>query len=153
MADGELVSLIDAETSIKASSTLEKATGKKNIIDGSPETCWTSQQGLPQFIQLGFSGRVIPKRLVITFQGGFVGRTCALYTLKDEGTKDWQKFAVIYPEDVNRAQLFDLVPTAPEILEGGVKALKLVFEESTDFFGRITIYELKLDGVFILTQP
>ena len=106
-------------------------------------------QGLPQYIQLGFSGRVIPKRLEITFQGGFVGRTCALYTLKQEATKDWQKVAVIYPEDVNRAQLFDLVPMAPEFLEGGVKALKLVFEESTDFFGRITVYGLKLDGVLL----
>jgi hypothetical protein len=148
MADDEMISLIDADTSIKVSSTLEKAAGKKNIIDGSPETCWTSQQGLPQYIQLGFSGRVTPKRLEITFQGGFVGRTCALYTLKQEGTKDWQKFAVIYPEDVNRAQLFDLVPTAPEIV-GGVKALKLIFEESTDFFGRITVYDLKLDGVVL----
>lgn len=109
-------------------------------------------QGLPQFIQLGFSGRVVPKKLEITFQGGFVGRACTLYTLKEEGTKDWQKFAVIYAEDVNRAQLFDLIPMAPDILEGGIKGLKLIFEESTDFFGRITVYDLKLDGKHIPSQ-
>ena len=28
----------------RVSSTLEKSTGKKNLIDGSPETCWTSTQ-------------------------------------------------------------------------------------------------------------
>ncbi len=55
-------SLINAETKIKCvyvqdvrrsslipgllrvSSTLDKSVGKKNLTDGSPETCWTSQQ-------------------------------------------------------------------------------------------------------------
>lgn len=44
----------------------------------------------------------------------------------------------VYPEDVNRTQSFDL----PE--EDTVKALKLVFEESSDFFGRITVYGVDL---------
>ena len=41
---------------------------------------------------------------------------------------------------MNRAQLFDLA--AVEL----VKGIKLVFEESSDFFGRITIYDLVIEG-------
>ena len=58
----------------------------------------------------------------------------------------WQILSHIYPEDVNRRQSFDLVPTQPELLESGVTSVKLVFEESSDFFGRITVYDLKLEG-------
>ncbi|KAH8835113.1 hypothetical protein DL96DRAFT_23681 [Flagelloscypha sp. PMI_526] len=36
--------LITPETQIKVSSTLDKSVGKKHLVDGSPETCWTSQQ-------------------------------------------------------------------------------------------------------------
>ncbi|CAA7268042.1 unnamed protein product [Cyclocybe aegerita] len=153
MTGGELSSLINEETSIKVSSTLEKANGKRNLIDGSPETCWTSQQsfrniqGLPQFIQLGFTNRVIPKRVSITFQGGFVGTRCAICIPTDEsGKKDWRPFTTIFPEDVNRRQMFELVPSQPDLLTEGVIALKLVFEESSDFFGRITVYDVAVEG-------
>ena len=101
-------------------------------------------QGLPQFIQLDFPNCVIPKRLSIVFQGGFVGRRCAVCI---PGTDTaWHILSHIYPEDVNRRQSFDLVPTQPELLEGGVSSVKLVFEESSDLFGRITVYDLKLEG-------
>jgi hypothetical protein len=103
-------------------------------------------QGLPQFIQLDFPNRVIPKRLSIVFQGGFVGRRCAVRISGTDSNTAWQTLSHIYPEDVNRRQSFDLVPTHPELLEGGVSSVKLVFEESSDFFGRITVYDLKLEG-------
>jgi len=41
---------------------------------------------------------------------------------------------------VNRAQVFDLAAGEP------VKGIKLVFEESSDFFGRITVYDLMIEG-------
>jgi hypothetical protein len=60
---------------------------------------------------------------------------------------EWRPFNVIYPEDVNRRQTFDLQPTnSDDELDDGVQAIKFVFEESSDFFGRITIYDLKLEG-------
>ncbi|KAF9055989.1 galactose-binding domain-like protein [Panaeolus papilionaceus] len=148
---GELVSLVDQNTSIKVSSTLEKANGKKNLVDNNPETCWRSQQGLPQFIQLGFNNQVIPKRISITFQGGFVGTRCSLSippTANQDGSmkKEWSVVTHIYPKDVNRKQSFDLVMAESSLPERGVSALRLVFEESSDFFGRITIYDLTLEG-------
>ena len=103
-------------------------------------------QGLPQFIQLGFPNRVIPKQLSIVFQGGFVGTRCAVCIPGTDSNTNWQILCYIYPEDVNRRQIFDLVPTQPGLLGGGVSSIKLVFEESSDFFGRITVYDLKLEG-------
>jgi len=86
-----------------------------------------------------FPSPVIPKRISLTFQGGFVGTTCVVTTQSPDATS-WQELTRIYPEDVNRAQLFDLAAVEP------VKGIKLVFEESSDFFGRITIYDLMIEG-------
>jgi hypothetical protein len=85
---------------------------------------------------------VIPKRLTITFQGGFVGHRC---TVRVPDKKDWEIVTTIYPENVNRQQVFDLPQSHPRFIEG-ISFLKLVFEESSDFFGRITVYDLKLEG-------
>ncbi|KAJ3749917.1 hypothetical protein DFH05DRAFT_1465017 [Lentinula detonsa] len=199
----EMVSLISPDTLIKVSSTLDKSVGKKNLIDGSPETCWTSQQGLPQTITLTFplssssSRGVIPKTLSLTFQGGFVGRTCAIHFrpvpvhLDSSEKATWTVLKYVYPEDVNRRQTFTLPtptvttvnsalssssePSTPPVTVGvsalpsastdgdiepediinahptveerlGISALKLTFETSSDFFGRVTIYDLELKG-------
>jgi len=134
-----LTRLITKDTRIKVSSTLDSSLGKSCLVDGSPETCWTSQQGLPQYIQLIFPSPVIPKRISLTFQGGFVGTTCVVTTQFQDVTS-WQELTRIYPEDANRAQMFDLEAEEP------VKGIKLVFEESSDFFGRITVYDLMIEG-------
>ncbi|KAH8110697.1 galactose-binding domain-like protein [Phellopilus nigrolimitatus] len=146
----ELKPLINESSRIKVSSSLDRSAGKKHLTDGSPETCWTSQQGLPQFIQITFDRPVIPRVVHITFQGGFVGKRCALSVVpaassEDEGkspaTAKMSHLTVIYPEDVNRRQTFELPETSP------VAQLKIVFEESSDFFGRITIYDLQVTGL------
>jgi hypothetical protein len=105
------------------------ATSPKSIIT----------QGLPQYIQLVFPSPVVPRRISLTFQGGFVGTAC-LVTTRSQDATTWQELTRIYPEDVNRAQVFDLTAGEP------VKAIKLIFEESSDFFGRITVYNLMIEG-------
>ncbi|KAF8628210.1 hypothetical protein AX15_003998 [Amanita polypyramis BW_CC] len=141
-------SLLKPDTLIKVSSTLDKSVGKKHLVDNNPETCWTSQQGLPQFIQLTFTEHVIPHRLFLIFQGGFVGTRCSVHVLL-YGESEWKILTHVYPEDVNRRQSFDLIPPDPHMLTSGATSLKLLFEESSDFFGRITIYDLKLEGSFV----
>lgn len=103
-------------------------------------------QGTPQSIQLSFSSPVVPRKIHLTFQGGFVGTQCSLETQagSSEGEKaDWQPWTHIYPEDVNRKQSFDL---PIETVKEGVVGLRIVFEQSSDFFGRITVYDLQLLG-------
>ncbi|OBZ80069.1 Nuclear receptor 2C2-associated protein [Grifola frondosa] len=151
MAD-DIVSLITPDIKIKVSSTLDKSVGKKYLTDGSPETCWTSQQGTPQFIQLSFPSPVLPKRIALTFQGGFVGTRCSVdVILSGEGADktQWKTFTRIFPEDVNRKQIFQLTPIDPALSQKEIDSLKLVFEESSDFFGRITVYDLQLEGTVI----
>lgn len=104
-------------------------------------------QGLPQSIQLLFPSPIIPHRVLLTFQGGFVGTRCTVHLQSSEGDA-WEKLTQIYPEDVNRAQDFDLQEVATHAVQG----IKLVFEESSDFFGRITVYDLNIEGVVVEEQ-
>jgi hypothetical protein len=69
----------------------------------------------------------------------------------DGGEKEWHTMTQIYPEDVNRRQVFDLVPIDQTKAEKGVDCLRLLFEESSDFFGRITVYDLDIQGKIELT--
>jgi hypothetical protein len=84
-----------------------------------------------------FDKKVTPTRLLLTFQGGFVGTRCSIEVFD---SSRWRQLSFIYPEDVNRKQSFDLAGASD------VEGLKIVFEESSDFFGRITVYDLQLDG-------
>jgi hypothetical protein len=70
---------------------------------------------------------------------------------KEGDSTEWSTLACIYPEDVNRQQSFELIPKGvmQSFTESGVETIKLVFIESSDFFGRITVYDLKIEG-FVL---
>jgi len=137
--------LISSEVLVKVSSTLDRSVGKKHLIDRNPETGWTSAEGLPQFVHLIFPKAVIAKKLLLTFQGGFVGTRCRVQLKINEGQAGdleggWIAATTVFPEDVNRRQSF-LIPGDQQVTE-----LKLVFDESSDFFGRITLYDVQLDG-------
>lgn len=82
------------------------------------------------------------------FQGGFVGTHCSIQ-IPSPTPGEWEAVAKVFPEDNNRLQNFILTPDTPSSLDGGTEKLKLVFEESSDFFGRITIYDLRLEGDFL----
>jgi hypothetical protein len=61
----------------------------------------------------------------------------------DSGGTDWRNLSTVFPEDVNRRQTFLVHGDHP------LTELKLVFEESSDFFGRITLYVVQLDGCLV----
>ena len=97
---------------------------------------------------------MVPRRIALTFQGGFVGTRCSVdvrVTSKDGQSMEWRTMTHIYPEDINRRQSFELKgeEEVQNLVESGVESLKLVFEQSSDFFGRITIYDLKVEGLVI----
>ena len=117
----------------KVSSVLNKNVkefGKKYLFDGREDTCWNSDQGSPQFVQILFEEKKAIAKLEIQFQGGFVGTQC--HVLVNDDTK-----VEFFPEDTNKLQTFEL--NVQECTN-----LKIVFGQSTDFFGRITIYQLRL---------
>lgn len=69
---------------------------------------------------------------------------------KDEseniGPDSWALTDNIFPEDVNRRQAFHLSNRSGGPDPRPYNQLKLVFEQSSDFFGRIVVYDLSLDG-------
>ena len=111
---------------------------------------------------------VHPNQLFLTFQGGFAATRVAVYTANNTlRDSEWTLRKYVYPEDVNRKQQFDLVVQADlepnaqasneetngETLRADMGApvaqIKLVFEQSSDFFGRITLYDLDVHGTAI----
>jgi len=120
----------------RVSSTLNRDTkqfGKKYLFDGNNETCWNSDQGSPQWISLEFEHPVPLSALSLQFQGGFCGKDCEV---EIEGN---QKILDFYPEDANKLQTFHL----QEKLEA-VRKIRIIFNSSSDFYGRVTLYLLEL---------
>ena len=73
-------SLLPYVSAVRVSSVLNGAVaeyGKAHLLDGSPDTCWNSEQGSPQSVQLSFDRPVAVRSLEVTFQGGFVGQVNA----------------------------------------------------------------------------
>lgn len=108
------------------------------MFDNNEETCWNSDQGDAQWVAMEFPKPVIVSELRVQFQGGFSGRTCRLEGSSKDGS--FAKIDDFYPEDDNSLQSFP-IPEAPV-----VHKLKIVFENSADFFGRIIVYSLDVLG-------
>ncbi|KAJ7109848.1 hypothetical protein C8R44DRAFT_833458 [Mycena epipterygia] len=136
----KLLSGPDKVVCASVSSTLDKSVAKKYLVDNNPETCWTSQQGLPQYVQLGFPELVIPENVHLTFQGGFVGTRCAVKKILTH----------VFPEDTNGRKQFSLkTESSAVVILNGIDRLRLEFKESSDFFGRITLYDLQLHRIVV----
>jgi hypothetical protein len=111
--------------------------GKKHLFDGKEDTCWNSEQGSPQWIAVTFEPVKTVCQIELVFQGGFVGKNCRLEAALSEG-EELTKCLDFYPDDVSRAQTFNLDRPVT------AKFFKIVFSDSTDFFGRVTVYKLRL---------
>ncbi|KNE64562.1 hypothetical protein AMAG_09921 [Allomyces macrogynus ATCC 38327] len=128
--------LSDARVQIKVSSVLNRDTaqfGKQHLTDGDAQTCWNSDAGKPQRIVVDFGRAVHVHSLTLTFQGGFVGHPCHI-------TPDW----TVYPGDTNAPQTFtatDAVKSVPRT------RMQLMFADSTDFYGRVTLFQLDVVGI------
>jgi hypothetical protein len=99
----------------------------------------------------------------LAFQGGFVATKVAIQVADNtpgEKNISWEPLCYVYPEDVNRKQTFEittqgsvkLADTTTDGVHGEtslppITSMKLVFEQSSDFFGRVTLYDLDVQGV------
>jgi hypothetical protein len=144
MEDSHLVSLAQAPTTVRVSSILErnrKLYGGENMLSDDIMTCWNSAQGSPQQILLSFQRLVNLERLEMMFQGGFVGQN-VLIQVRFQNQKEFQLVEEIKefdPEDSNALQIF---PCKVQKIE----AMKIIFQRSTDFYGRVILYRLNLLG-------
>ncbi|KAL3047570.1 hypothetical protein OYC64_021710 [Pagothenia borchgrevinki] len=134
-------SLICSETQSRVSTVLNrdvKQYGKKYMFDCNEETCWNSDQGDCQWVSLEFPQSVKVSELKVQFQGGFSAKTCRLHGCPKDGA--FTQICDFYPEDDNSLQIFP-IQEAP-----AVDKVKIMFENSADFFGRIIVYSLDILG-------
>lgn len=138
--------------------------------EGSPEGKTTRNHFVVEFCH-----PVIPVELCIQFQAGFVAEEMTVFKRKErniidsdndntdnnDNVNEWiQMDEAFEVDDDHEMQSFSL-PVASVVVpkdvdgNGGTKdvtkettttALKLVFDECTDFYGRITIYKLQVWG-------
>ncbi|KAI7790895.1 nuclear receptor 2C2-associated protein [Triplophysa rosa] len=147
-------SLICNNTVSRVSSVLNrdvKQFGKKFMFDANEETCWNSDQGGCQWVILEFPQPVKATELRLQFQGGFSGKTSKLEGSAEE--EDLKHILDFYPEDNNCLQIsLHVPPILPFPIPDAplVQRLKIVFENSADFFGRIIVYTLDILGEKIL---
>ncbi|NXY78923.1 NR2CA protein, partial [Glareola pratincola] len=122
-----------------------KQFGKKHMFDASEETCWNSDQGTCQWVTLDFPRTVKVSQLHIQFQGGFSSRLCTLQGCR--AGEELVKISDLYPEDTHAMQISFAPPRAGfQVEETVLDKLKITFENSTDFFGRIVVYHLGVLG-------
>ncbi|CAI9169485.1 unnamed protein product [Rangifer tarandus platyrhynchus] len=132
-------SLVCPATVSRVSSVLNRNTrqfGKKHLFDQDEETCWNSDQGPSQWVTLEFPQCVCVSQLQIQFQGGFSSRQGRLEG--SLGSEALSKIVDFYPEDNNSLQI--------SCFSCWVDRLKVTFEDTTDFFGRVVIYHLRVLG-------
>ena len=142
----------------------------KHMFDDSNESCWNSGQGSPQFIMLEFDKEVCISSISLVFQGGFVGQDAIVQVGNNiNNMKDIITLECI--DDTNEEQVFQLNQSQGIYIYNNNnihyslsiililililiilllieynKFFKITFNSSTDFYGRITIYNFKLHG-------
>lgn len=151
------------ELFVRASSVLQrnvKIYGPMHALqtkDGS--TCWNSDSchndAKQQSLVIDFQRPVLVNELRFQFQAGFTAETCHVQLLQTTAVDDshnhqwvdcWQDLEL---EDSLELQTFVLTRTirnGPQVEVCVGSALKLTFEDFTDFYGRITVYRIEVWG-------
>jgi hypothetical protein len=135
----------NAFSSYRASSVLQrnvKVYGPMNaLITSDGSSCWNSDScdaNKQHQLLIDFKRSVLIQELRLQFQAGFVAETIHLKLQKQPDNK-WVDFSQLQADDTLEMQTFPL--NCQE-----TSALKLVFDEFTDFYGRITIYQVQVWG-------
>uniref|UniRef100_A0AAQ5ZMN2 SUN domain-containing protein n=1 Tax=Amphiprion ocellaris TaxID=80972 RepID=A0AAQ5ZMN2_AMPOC len=132
---------VDFMKSFRGSGTTFHTVLPDLVIETSPERRPTAELlhcGECQWVSLEFPKSVKVSELKVQFQGGFSAKTCTLEGCPKDG--DSAVLSQFYPEDNNSLQSFP-IQEAP-----AVDKVKIMFENSADFFGRIIVYSLDVLG-------
>ncbi|XP_073847467.1 nuclear receptor 2C2-associated protein [Musca autumnalis] len=125
------------------SSVLNKDTkqhGKQFLYDEQDDTAWSSNEGTPQYIHIEFEELQQISAFSFQFQGGFAAKDAKIEIQREDGTDNKTQYEQpFYAEDINALQTFQLKEP-----QANVKRVKFVFSSSTDFFGRIIVYNLRI---------
>lgn len=121
-----------------------------NALDLENQTsCWNSdgspiKQNSHFIVDLG--RLVVPTEVRIQFQAGFIGEELQVFW--HDGSA-WQSLVELEVYDDHDVQAFSLLDKETIIQ---TTALKLVFSECTDFYGRVTVYQLQVWGFEVVAE-
>jgi len=168
--------LISLGCKARASSILsedKRSYGPQNAIDGDDSSCWNSEQGLPQWLELELGSQDerggdwperVARELFVTFQGGFAGTTAVIEAAgaqkrkraawavvgrvsfvdsSSEQATDLRRAAAALPESEREAAVAAGVMTDEGVV---CRRLRVRFEAGSDFFGRVVVYGVRLTG-------
>jgi hypothetical protein len=111
-------------------------------------TCWNSEGSTKgktsSFLIIDFGRVVHPVHIAIQFQAGFVAAELEVSKM-DANVDDWMQIAEFEVEDDHEVQLFSLAD-CDKTDSLTTRAIKLFFNECTDFYGRIIVYKLQIWG-------
>lgn len=131
--------------SCRASSVLQRNTkvyGPMNALNTSDDSsCWNSDSCVANKqhqLLIDFKRSVLVQELRLQFQAGFVAKTIHV-KLQKQPNQEWVDLLELEVDDTLEMQPFLLENTK-------TSALKLLFDEFTDFYGRITIYQVQVWG-------
>lgn len=130
----------------RASSVLQRNTklyGPKNALDlESDSTCWNSEGiegSSSHYFELDFLQPIRLQELRLQFQAGFVARSCRVHV-----TQEGQF------EEVHTAEFDDVhAVQSRRVATVTASRVRLVFEDFTDFYGRIIVYRLEVWGEIV----
>ena len=143
--DGSVESKSSRKICRRASSVLQKNVkvyGPKHVLDvNSPSTCWNSEAGESQWLEIDFGRKIQASRLDLQFQAGFGATICKISTRESSqeepvGLDEWDDL-----EDEHEVQSFELSNQ-----DAPIQTLHLEFSELADFYGRLIIYRLEVWG-------
>ena len=125
---------------------LREFSGKNMFDETAIDKCWNSDQGCPQYILMDFGKTVSVSSIAIMFQGGFVGQE-GRAEIGDSVDSLMLVSSTLDHDlmDTNDEQRFDVGVGEDGFLPKG-RYLRILFDSSTDFYGRVTIYSLKIFG-------
>lgn len=128
-----------------------KQYGPRNALDTkNSSSCWNSEgtaehkEGREDdgcWFIVDFGRTVQPDELRIQFQAGFCAETCSV-SFKNNEQDEW----VLADNTVEFDDVHDLQTHSLQVKDSTTTAIKLDFDDATDFYGRITIYRLEVWG-------
>ena len=141
---GDVLLTRKLQTKWKASSVLngDRTFRVQNVYDETNISCWNSAPGIsPQWITVSFPEPIRLNKIQFMFQGGFVSEEITIHIQTLMKPTEWHE--IVHDIDINddnSLQTFRVCPIDNMI------GLKIHFLQSSDFYGRITMYQCLLFG-------
>jgi hypothetical protein len=124
-----------------------KVYGPAHALDtDNVSSCWNSEgnQGDTHWLSIDFGRTVRVQQIKVQFQAGFAAESGLMQVLPTDGSGKWETAQELEFEDTYEMQTE--ATTETNVDGHTTTAVRFVFQDFTDFYGRVTIYRLEIWG-------